>query len=68
MTNSRRILTAFLSGQLVQVVLQIIANAMGVDRTILWTAAAGFLISFAVFMGMCVAGREIKENHTVRKR
>lgn len=68
MINSRRILAAFLAGQVVQVVLQIIANAMGIVKTIIWTSAAGFLLALAVFMGMCVAGSEIKENQTVRKR
>lgn len=56
MINSRRILVAFLAGQLMQVVLQIIAKCMYIEKTILWTSAAGFLIAFAVFMGICVGG------------
>lgn len=63
MTNSRRILAAFLAGQLVQVILQIIGKAMYIEKTILWTSAAGFLIAFAVFMGICVGGLD-----QVRKR
>ncbi len=71
MTNSRRILAAFLAGQIVQVVLQIIAKGMYIEKTIMWTSAAGFLLSAAVFMGMCVVCREFKENQHeqhVRKR
>lgn len=56
MINSRRILAAFLAGQLVQVVLQIIAKAMYIEKTIWWTSAAGFLIALAVFIGICVGG------------
>jgi len=69
--NSRRILLAFLCGQAVQVFLQILGNVMYIEKSVLWASAAGFLISFAVFMGMCVVGREYKESQHdqhVRKR
>lgn len=52
--NSRRILAAFVLGQVCQIVMQIVANAVGAGKPILWASAAGFLIAFSVMMGICV--------------
>lgn len=61
MKNSKRILCGFLCGQIVQVVMSIIATAMGVSNVILWASAAGFLITVAVLVGMELIRREWRE-------
>lgn len=66
MPNSRRILFAYVAGQITQIVMSIIAKAMYVDKTILWTAAAGFLLAFALFVGVCIGGGEVKRRNNTK--
>lgn len=66
MTNSKRILGAFLCGQAVQVGLQILAGVMEMKNTFPWTVVAGFIIAFAVFAGMAVVEREVREAKKVK--
>ena len=61
MTNSKRILSAFLCGQAVQVGLMILAGVMEIVNIIPWTVAAGFIITFSISAGMAVVEREVKE-------
>ena len=66
MPNSRRILFAYVAGQATQIVMSIVAKAMYVERTIPWTAAAGFLLAFALFVGVCIGGGEVKKRNSTK--
>ena len=58
--HCRRIMCAFAIGQVVQIVLFVIASSIS-TRPGLWGAAAGFIISMAVLAGMCVVSKEVGE-------
>lgn len=59
--HCRRIMCAFVVGQVAQVALFIIANATSLRPT-LWAAAAGFILALAVFAGMGVVSKELNES------
>ncbi len=68
MPNSRRILFAYVAGQATQIVMSVIAKSMYVNKMILWTAAAGFLLAFALFVGVCIGGGEVKKRNTRKEK
>lgn len=59
--HCRRIMCAFVVGQVAQVALFIIANVTS-TRPTLWAAAAGFVLAMAVFAGMGVVSKELNES------
>lgn len=58
--NSTKILIAYIAGQITQLVIQgvCISFAMWDNRRIPFCVAAGFVIAFAVFMGVRISARE----------
>ena len=63
--NSTKILIAFALGQITQLVLQgvVISVNMWDNRRIPFCAAAGFVILFAVIMGVRIAAKETATVH-----
>lgn len=59
--NGVRILVAFVLGQCVQLVIHAVALNLWAHRQIPFCMAGGFVIFFAVLMGMRVAVKESKE-------
>lgn len=57
--RSFKIIAAFIVGQLVQTLVFVVAMKMYVRRPCLWTAAAGFIIAVAVFLGGRVIAKEL---------
>jgi len=67
--HCRRIMCAFVIGQVVQIVMFIVATAMGSIAPTLWASAAGLIIALAIFAGMGVVTKEIGEStKTTRSR
>lgn len=62
---SSKIIIAFVVGQITQLVLQglVITLSMWDSRRILFCSAAGFIILFAVIMGVRIASRETANAH-----
>ena len=62
---STKILIAFVLGQITQIVIQgvEISFAMWDNRRLAFAAAAGFVIFFAVLMGVRMAAKETAEAH-----
>ena len=58
--NSTKILIAYILGQITQLIIQgvCISFAMWDNRRIPFCLAAGFVIAFAVFMGVRISARE----------
>ena len=58
--NSSKVIIAFVVGQITQLVLQglVISLSMWDSRRIVFCSAAGFIILFAVLMGVRIASRE----------
>ena len=53
-----RILTAFALGQLVQVLLALVAKAMHSNRPVLWSVAGGFVILMVYAYGISTGLRK----------
>lgn len=62
---STKILIAFVLGQITQLIIQgvEISFAMWDNKRIMFAAAAGFVIFFAVLMGVRMAAKETAEAH-----
>lgn len=67
--NSTKILIAYIAGQITQLVIQgvCISFAMWDNRRIPFSLAAGFVIAFAVFMGVRIAAKETAIVHKTYK-
>mgnify|MGYP003325812779 CR=1 FL=1 len=59
--NSRRILWGVIYGQMVQIIMFMVATKLEVNHVIIWATAAGLFVTVAVFAGMCVVIREYLE-------
>lgn len=58
MKKSTKLLIAFILGQAVQVILHAVSMNFWENRRILFCCAAGFLVSVAVFAGVCITKEE----------
>lgn len=61
MKNGRRILGGVVCGQIIQTILSLVAESLAVRSVIWWSAAAGLLVTIAIFGGMCIVWREVRE-------
>ena len=68
MKNGRRILGGVICGQIIQTVLSLVAEGLSVRNVIWWSVAAGLFVTLAIFAGMCVAWREVKEARDRQER
>lgn len=56
--NSGRVILAFIAGQVVQIILSVVAKNCFMLRPILFCGAAGFLVLVAVFAGIKIGLRD----------
>lgn len=68
MKNGRRILGGVICGQIIQTVMFIVADSLSVRNVIWWSVAAGLFVTIAIFGGMCIAWREVKEARERQER
>lgn len=63
--NSTKILIAYVLGQITQIIIHAVELSfnMWATKQIGFAAAAGFLIFFAVFMGVRISAKETAEAH-----
>lgn len=67
MKKNQKILAAFIVGQFVQVVANLLAKVSYMSRPILFCIAAGFLILAAVVVGMYLGSQEDTPKHKTYK-
>lgn len=60
MSNSMKILCAFLAGQVAQIFIFIVARTLVVNRVILWSCAVGFLFLFLLMVGVMIGGGDVR--------
>lgn len=59
--NITRAILAYILGNVVQIILALVAKVSYMDRPILFSAAAGFLVLVAVMAGMRLVMQDAKE-------
>lgn len=68
MKNGRRILGGLICGQIIQTVLYIVAESLSVRSVIWWAIGGGMLVTLAIYGGMCIVWREVREAREKQER
>ena len=58
--KTSKLMTAFIIGQILQIILHILAKAWWMNHPVLFCVCSGFLITMAVVVGITLAGSEKK--------
>ena len=61
--TTAKVLSAYIIGNVIQIVLAVLAKVSFMSRPILFCAAAGFLVLFAIIGGITLADSEKKPEH-----
>lgn len=68
MKNGKRILSGVICGQIIQTIMSLVAESLAVRNVIWWSVAAGLFVTLAIFGGMCIVWREVKETRERQER